>query len=141
MAPTKIISGISIFVVGILIALYFVPTNEFFGISSYNEESPSPMMILGNDYDEILSGFEITPVSCSVSDNGLNESHFQIANMHDKGYGVKLLVSFTDNDSVLYEKEVDVVLLAKQTINQTHQSDDTYDNPICVVQISDWYEV
>ena len=138
---TSLFVIIGIVIVGISITLLFIPSNEFFGISSYNPESPSPMMILENDSDDVMKGFKITPVSCSVSDDGLNESHFQITNTHSNDYDVTIGVSFTDNDSILYEKEVIVRILAGQTTDQIHLSDVKYDNPICVVQINDLLEI
>ena len=132
---------IGIIITGVSIALLFIPSNEFSGISSYNPESPSPMMILENNSNDIMSGFKITPVSCSVSDDGLNESHFQVTNTHRNDYDVTVGVSFTDNNSVLYEKEVTIRILGGQTTDQIHLSDRAYSNPICVVQINDWSEI
>ncbi|MCV0401738.1 MAG: hypothetical protein K5777_07160 [Nitrosopumilus sp.] len=130
--------GIGIFLP--LFALFFVPYNVFFGDDS-NSTIPSAMMILGNDSDETLQGFKITPINCIVTPAGFHEYHFQVTNTHEKDYGIMMSVSFTDNQSTLYEKEIDIVLLAGQTVNQAHPSDDVYENPICVAQINSWYEI
>ena len=141
MKSSKKIPLIVVPIAGFIILLYLVPTNEFFGSNYYNSESPAPMMILENNHDEILKGFKITPVSCSKTTEGLNESHFQIANNHSKDYDVILGISFTENDSILYEKEISVRVLGGQTTDQIHLSDKEYDNPVCVVQINDWLEI
>lgn len=137
---SKKIIVISIVAGGIFTGLWFVPENEFFGISSYHPESPAPMMILENNSDKIMSGFKITPVSCSITDDGFNESHFQITNINQKDYDVNIKISFTDNYSILYEKEIMIRVLAGQTINQIHLSDKMYNNPTCVVQIQSFSE-
>ena len=124
----------------VLIAMFFVPTNELFGFSSYNEESPSPIMILENS-DVVLIGLKITPIGCNKTDSGLTESLFQITNTNEKNYEVKVKVSFTDNDVILYENQVELKILSGQTVNQNHLSDAIYDNPVCVVQIVDWLEI
>ena len=126
--------------VAILIALFFIPINEFFGIGSYNEESPSPIMILENS-DDMLMGFKITPVGCVETPSGLTESQFQITNTHEGDFLVTIKISFTDNDEVLYEKQEKVEILSGQAINQNQLSDKAYDNPICIVQIIDWSEI
>ena len=99
------------------------------------------MMILENNSDEVMLGFKIIPVSCGISDSDLNESHFQITNTHQRDYDITIKISFTDNDSVLYEKEILSRILAGETTDQTHLSDKKYNNPICVVQINDWSEI
>lgn len=139
MSPKKKIT-IIIPSVAILIALFFIPINEFFGINSYNEESPSPIMILENS-DDILMGFKITPIGCVETSSGLTESQFQITNTHEGNFLVKVKISFTDNEKVLYEKQESIEILSGQTINQNQLSDKVYDNPICVVQIVDWSEI
>lgn len=136
---TKKIVGILIAVSFALLALLVLPENTFFGINSHSSESPSPMEIRTKN-NEIIGGFEIFPVECMKNSSGLTESHFQITNTHDEDYGVKIGILFTNNDAVLYEKEVDVVIMAGHTINQVHKSDFAYENPVCVVQINDWYE-
>lgn len=134
---SKKIAVIAIPVAGVLIALFFIPTNEFFGISSHNPEPTSPMMIFEGS-DEMSKGFKITPLTCNESYSGLTESHFLITNTHNQDYDVQVSVSFTDNYGILYEKEVIVRLLAGETKDQIHLSDDIYDNPICVVRVSNW---
>ena len=131
----------SIGVATVLIALLFIPTNAFLGINSYNPGTPSPMEILQNTDDEILMGFEITPVQCVTTENGLTESHFKIENTHEKDYEITMGVSFTDNNFILYEKQVRVQILADEIVDQIHRSDDIYENPVCVVQINDWSEI
>ena len=126
--------------IAILIVLFFLPTNEFLGNSSYNEKSPSPIMILENNGD-ILLGLKIIPIGCSETSSGLTESRFQITNTNENDYEVNVGVSFTDNEIVLYEKEIRLKILSGQTVGQNHLSDDVYDNPVCVVQIIDWSEV
>ena len=138
MSPKKTVV-ITIPIAGVLLALMFIPVNEFAGIDSYHPESPSPMMIFESN-DEIMKGFKITPIGCSETASGLTESRFQVTNTHNKDYDVKVGILFTNNDGILYEKEVIVRILAGQTITQTHLSDDTYDNPICVVQFNGWSE-
>ena len=126
--------------IAVLIVLFFFPTSEFLGNSSNNEESPSPIMVLENS-DDILSGLKITPISCSETTSGLTESHFQITNTNEKDYEVNVGISFTDNETVLYEKQIKLKVLSGQTDNQNHLSDDVYDNPVCVVQIIDYSEI
>ncbi len=141
MTPRKI-TGITVVVtVIILITLMFVPANEFFVIRSNTyPESPSPIMVYENS-DDFLAGLEIIPVGCNKTESGLNESEFQISNSSDDDYEVRVGISFTDNDAVLYENETDLTVLAGQTINQSHLSDKSYDNPVCVVQIKDWSKI
>ncbi len=126
--------------VAVLIALLFIPANWFLGIDSYNEESPSPIMVLENT-DDILMGFKITPIGCKEMPSGLTESQFQITNNNENNYEIRINVSFTDNEQVLFEKQVNLMVLSGQTIDQNHLSDDKYDNPVCVVRIVDWSEV
>jgi len=136
---TRKIVGIIIGISLPLLILMFVPTNAFFGIDSHNPESPSPIMVYENS-DEMLMGLKIIPIGCDKTDSGLTESKFQISNTSDNNYELTIGISFTDNDSVLYEKEIHVLILSGQTVSKTHQSNGTYDNPVCVVQINDWYE-
>ncbi|MDH5569592.1 MAG: hypothetical protein OEX98_07375 [Nitrosopumilus sp.] len=140
MTPRKIIGIIGIIATVILVTFVFVPTNEFSGISSHNPESPSPIMVYENS-DDMLIGLEIIPVGCNKTESGLNESEFQISNTSDNDYKVRVGISFTDNDAVLYEKETGITVHAGKTINQSHLSDKPYDNPICVVQIKDWSKI
>ena len=121
----------------ILITLLYIPTNLFFGTSSYNEESPSPMMVFENT-DDILMGFKITPIGCRETPSGFTESQFQITNTNESNYEVTIDASFTDNDQILFEKQESLVILSGQTIDQNHLSDKKYDNPVCVVKIVDW---
>ena len=139
MSPKKI-AIITIPSLAVIIALIFIPTNDFFGIIPHNSESPSPMMVLENDED-IMMGFRIIPGSCNETPSGLTESQFQITNTNEKNFEVILGVSFTDNEGVLFEKQVKVEILSGQTINQIHLSDDVYDNPVCVVKIIEWSEI
>ena len=120
--------------------LFFVPKNELLGIDSMNGESPSPMMVLENT-DDVLMGLKIIPVSCEETSSGLTESRFRIENTNENDYEITIGVSFTDNEAVLYEKQVKEIILSGQTINQNHLSDDVYDNPICVVKIDSWSEI
>ena len=140
MTTRKIIGIIGVIVAVILVALIFVPTNEFSSISSPNPDSPSPIMVYENS-DDMLIGLEIIPVGCNKTDTGLNESEFQISNTSDDDYKVRVGISFTDNDAVLYENETDLTVLAGQIINQSHLSDRPYENPVCVVQIKDWSKI
>jgi hypothetical protein len=121
----------------ILITLLFIPTNLFFGISSFNEESPSPMMVLENN-DDVLMGFKIAPIGCRETPSGFTESHFQVTNTNENNYEVKIDVLFRNNEQILYEKQESVVVLSGQTIDQNHMSDEKYDNPVCVVKIVGW---
>lgn len=131
---------IAIPVIGILMALLFIPTNLFFGINSYNEESPSPIMVLENTED-VLLGLKITPISCRETDSGLTESQFQITNNNENDYKVKVSISYTNNEEILFEKEVNLTIFSSQTINQNHLSDAVYDNPVCVVKIINYTKV
>jgi len=140
MTTKKTIGIIGVIATAIIVALVFVPTNEFSGISSRNPESPSPIMVYENS-DDMLIGLEIIPVGCNKTESGLNESEFQISNTSDNDYKVRVGISFTDNDAVLYEKETGITVHAGKTINQSHLSDKPYDNPICVVQIKDWSKI
>lgn len=124
----------------VIVVLFFIPANEFFGQSSYNSESPAPMMVLENQ-DVMKMGFKITPVGCNETKSGLTESRFQVTNTQEKDYDLLIGVSFTDNEIILYEKEIKVRVLAGETIDQIHLSDKVYDNPICVVQINEWSEI
>ncbi|MGD8707530.1 MAG: hypothetical protein PVI88_02470 [Nitrosopumilaceae archaeon] len=124
----------------VVIALIFIPANDFFGVIPHDSESPSPMMVLENGED-IIMGFKIIPGSCNETPSGLTESQFQITNTNEKNFEVILGVSFTDNEEVLFEKQVKVEIPSGQTINQIHLSDDVYDNPVCVVKIIDWSEI
>ena len=124
----------------IIIGLIFIPTNDFFGINPHNSESPSPLMILESSEDVIM-GFKIIPGSCFETPSGLTESQFQVTNTHEDDFDVNLGVSFTDNESILFEKQVKVRILSGQTITQVQLSDEVYDNPVCVVKIIGWSEV
>ena len=140
---SKKILGITgaVLTVSILVTLMFVPTNEFFAISSNTHpESPSPIMVYENS-DDMLMGLKIIPVGCSTTDADLTESEFQMSNTSDHDYEVKVGISFTDNDAVLYKKETNLTVIAGQTINQSHLSDKPYDNPVCVVQIKEWSKI
>ena len=137
---SKKIAVITIPSIAVLIVLFFFPISEFLENNSNNEESPSPIMILENS-DDILSELKITPIGCSETTTGLTESHFQITNTNENDYEVNVGVSFTDNDTVLYEKQIKLKVLSGQIVNQNHQSDDVYDNPVCVVQIMDYSEI
>jgi len=136
----KKITIITIPSIAVLIVLFFISTNEFLGNISNNEKSPSPIMVLENS-DDVLLGLKITPIACSETASGLTESHFQITNTNQNDYEVNVGVSFTNNETVLYEKQIKLEILSGQTVNQIHQSDDVYDNPVCVVQIIDYSEI
>ena len=139
MSPKKI-ALITIPSLAVIIALIFIPTNDFFGITPHNSESPSPMMVLGNDED-VMMGFKIIPGSCNETSSGLTESHFQITNTNEQNFEVILGVSFMDNEKILSEKQVKVEILSGETINQIHLSDDEYNNPVCVVKIIEWSKI
>ena len=126
--------------IAVLTSLFFIPTNEFLGIASNNEESPSPIMVLENS-DVVLMGLKITPLACSETVSGLTESQFQITNSNEKDYEVTIKVSFTNNEMILYEKQAKLKVLSGQTVNQNHLSDAIYENPVCVVQIDNWQEI
>jgi len=136
---SKVVTVIGMGICLLLFGLYFIPSGAILKIDSDSVIS-SPLMVLGNA-DGVPSGFTIVPINCSVVSAGFHESNFQVTNTHENDYGLKIRVSFTDDHSVLYEKEIDVVLLSGQTTNQAHRSDNVYENPICVVQIIDWYEL
>ena len=51
-------------------------------------------------------------------DAGLNESEFQISNTSDNDYKVRVGISFTYHDVVFYKKEINLAIIAGQTINQ-----------------------
>ena len=140
MTTKKIVGIIGIIATAVLVALIFVPTNEFFDISSHNPKSPSPIMVYENS-DDFLIGLEIIPVGCNKTYAGLNESEFRISNISDNDYKVRIGISFTDNDAVLYENETELIVLAGQKINQRYLSEKPYDNPVCVVQIKDWSKI
>ncbi|MFB5636773.1 MAG: hypothetical protein ACE5RB_09115, partial [Nitrosopumilus sp.] len=125
MSPKKIVI-ITIPFIAILITLFFIPTNEF--LNTNEKESPSPIMIFENS-DDVLVGIKIIPVSCNETTSGLTESNFQITNTNENNYEVGVEVSFTDNEAILYEKQVKVKILSGQTVNQNHLSDDVYENP------------
>lgn len=137
---TKKIAIITISSIVILITLFFIPTTEFLGISSHNEESPSPIMILESS-DDVLMGLKITPVGCNEVASGLTESRFQITNTNEKDYEVTVKVSFMDNETILYEKQVKITIMSGQTVNQNHLSNSIYENPVCVAQIVEWSEI
>jgi len=139
MMSIKKIIGIGCGVIILLIALMIFPINELLDKVSNSAKSPSPMEILVNNNDEILAGFEIIPVGCTETDSGLTQSHFQIRSSHNNDYGLKIGILFTDNEAVFYEEEVDAKILAGQTVDQVHLSDKVYENPVCVIQINDWY--
>jgi hypothetical protein len=124
----------------VIIALMFIPTNDFFGIGSHNSESPSPMMVLESN-DDVMMGFKIIPVSCNEISSGLTESKFQITNTNENDFEVTIEVSFTDNEVILFEKQVKEKILSGQTINQSHFSDKVYENPVCVVKIIEWFKI
>lgn len=86
-------------------------------------------------------GLKIIPVGCNETSSGLTESLFQIRNSNEDDYEVEVKVSFTDNEVVLYEKQVVMEILSGQTVNQNHFSDQVYDNPVCVVQIVNWTKI
>jgi len=140
MALRKIIVITATSITITLIALIFISVNEFFGTSSHYPKSPPPIMAYENS-DPMSLGLKIIPIGCNKTDSGLIESEFQISNTSDNHYKAEVGILFTDNNSVLYEKEISITILAGQIINQSHLSDKTYDNPICVVQINDWSKV
>ena len=136
------ILGITVVITAvILVTLMFVPTNEFFVIrSNTHAEFPSPIMVYENS-DDMLMGLKIIPVGCNTIDTGITESEFQISNISDHDYEVKVGMSFTENDVVLYKKEINLTVIAGQTIHRSYLSDKTYDNPICIVQIKKWSKI
>lgn len=136
MLQIKKILFIGVIIASVLFALVFIPENVFLGIDSYHP-SPSPMEV----YENVDDGFKITPIWCDTTDSGLTESKFQITNSNDADFDLNVNVSFTDNDGVLYEKDIKVRVLAGQTVDQSHLSDKTYDDPICVVRIDSQIEI
>lgn len=131
MISTKILSGIAISVVGILIALYFVPTNEFFGINSYNSKSPLPIVVLSNEPEK----FEINPINCS-SESDMVEFQFNVENKSDENHRLEIyLVLNNINDENLSKEAILVETLAGQTITVNHEVPFNPDFASCQIEL------
>jgi len=102
-SPIKLVVGGVIGAI-ILVILFFVPTNEFFGIDSYNSESPPPIVVLNNYQDD----FEITPTSCTSNSESI-EFQFSIANNLDDDYRLEIHLVLNDNQDQAIAKQAILV--------------------------------
>jgi len=102
-SQTKLVVGGVIGAI-ILVILFFIPTNEFFGTDSYNSESPPPIVVLNNYQDD----FEITPTSCTRNSDSI-EFQFSIANNLDDDYRLEIHLVLNDNQDQLIAKQAILV--------------------------------
>lgn len=100
----------------ILVVLFFIPTNEFFGIDSHSSESPPPIVVLNNYPDD----FEITPISCTENFDSI-EFQFSVANNLDKDYRLGIHLVQNDNkNQTLAKQAILVETVAGKTTFENH---------------------
>lgn len=116
----------------ILIALFFIPTNEFVGIKSYSPESPPPVYVVSNYYDE----FEITPSQCITESENVNFD-FSIKNNLDEDYRLEVhLVLIDKNEMDLSREAILVEAHSGETKIVTHQTPFNLDMEMCGIELN-----
>ena len=115
----------------ILVTLFFIPTNEFTGIKSHSPESPPPIYVASNFYDE----FEITPRQCTTEAETVNFD-FSIENKIDEDYRLELhLVLIDKNEEDLSREATLVELHSGETKIVTHQTPFNPDMETCGIEL------
>ena len=115
----------------ILVSLFFIPTNEFFGIRSYNPESPPPIVVLSNNPDD----FEIEPAKCAVESDKV-EFQFDVKNNLDEDYRLEIHLVLNDkNERNLSKEAILVEAHAGQTATINHQAPFNPDFVTCQIEL------
>ena len=116
----------------VLVALFFIPTNEFVGIKSYSPKSPPPVYVASNYYDE----FEITPSQCRTEAETVNFD-FSIKNNLDEDYRLEVhLVLIDKNEMDLSREAILVEIHSGETKIVTHQTPFNLDMEMCGIELS-----
>ncbi|QUC64137.1 hypothetical protein NsoK4_06735 [Nitrosopumilus sp. K4] len=125
-SKASIIIGISI--VGVMVALFFIPTNEF---GSYNPKSPPPIIVLSSTPDD----FKINPIQCSIESDTVVFG-FAIENKLDEDYRLEIHLGLNDeNDQPLSKEAILVETHAGETIIEEHETPFNPDMNTCVIEL------
>lgn len=128
---SKSLIVVGIIMAGVLSALFFISTNEFFGINSYNPESPPPIVVLSNEPEK----FEIIPNSC-LSKSDIVEFQFNVENKLDENYRLEIHLVLNDiNNSNLSRETILVETLAGKTITVSHDAPSNPDFVSCQIEL------
>jgi len=124
-----IIVGIVMAVV--LTAVFFIPTNQFLGMESYNPESPPPIVVLSNAPDD----FGIEPIKCAA-ESDVVEFQFDVENKLNDGYRLEIhLVLNNKNEETLSKEAILVEIQSGETINVNHQTPFNPDFVMCQIEL------
>ena len=116
----------------IIVALFFIPANEFYGINSYNSESPPPIQVLNNYHEE----FEINPIKCSA-ESEIVEFEFNVENKLDEEYRLKIhLVLIDKNNQPLSMEAILVEIGAGQSTTERHQTPFNPEMEMCSIELN-----
>jgi len=120
-----------------LVALFFIPTNDFFGIDSHSSESPPPIVVLNNHPDD----FEINPISCATRSDFI-EFQFDIANKLDKDYLLEIhLVQNNIDDQNLSRQAILVKTVAGKTTFENYIMPLESNMNTCVIELKSSDEI
>ena len=117
----------------IIIALFLIPTNQFFGVDSNKSESPPPILVLSNNPDD----FEINPIKC---EKGLEivEFEFNVQNNLEDDYRLEIHLTLKDENEQDLSKEAKLVEVgAGETTLVTHQAPFNSKMTMCGIQLED----
>ncbi len=130
MYSTKLIIGGIVGAV-IFVALFFIPTNQFFGIDSYNTESPPPIVVLSN-YPE---SFEIIPIKCTTKSDTV-EFQFNVENKLDENYRLEIHLVLNDiNNESLSRQAILIETHSGETTFESHQTPYNSDMTTCTIEL------
>ena len=131
MSKSKFLIG-GIIGAAVLVALLFIPTSEF-GIDSHSPESPPPVYVASNYYDE----FEITSNQCITESETVNFD-FRIKNNLDEDYRLEMhLVLIDKNEMDLSREAILIELPSGETKTVTHQTPFNQDMETCGIELRD----
>jgi len=115
----------------ILVSLFFIPTNEFFGTSTYNSESPPPIVVLSNHPDD----FGIEPVKCTIESN-IVEFQFNVENKLEEDYRLEIHLILNDkNEGSLSREAILVETHSGEITTVNHQAPFNPDFVTCQIEI------
>ena len=122
---------IGIVVIVALIALFFIPTNQFLGTESHNPESPPPIAVLSNTSDD----FGINPSKCAA-ESGMVEFQLDVENKLNDDYRLEIHLVLNDkNGENLSREAILVEIQSGETTTVSHQTPFDPDFAMCQIEL------
>jgi len=114
-----------------LTAVFFIPTNQFLGMESYNPESPPPIVVLSNSPDD----FGIEPIKCAA-ESDVVEFQFDVENKLNDDYRLEIhLILNNKNEETLSKEAILVEIQSGETTTVNHQTPFNPDFVMCQIEL------